>query len=81
MDTPAAGHVAHIVPTDDEAADLLVLQLHVPGLDDESLEGGVVGGGELHSDLPARRHQVGAETEVGWRRVGLRRVVVARRDG
>ena len=38
--------------------DLLVLQFHVSGLDDEPLEGGVVRGGELEADLAPRDHQV-----------------------
>ena len=60
--------------------DLLVLQFHVSGLDDEPLEGGVVRGGELEADLGPRDHQVGAEAEVGWGGSGLCRVVVAGSD-
>ena len=61
--------------------DLLILQLHVPGLNDEALEGGVVRRAELQPDPLPRPHVVRAQSELGRGGRALRRVRMAGCDG
>ena len=56
--------------------DLLILQLHVPGLNDEALEGGVVRGGELEAEQLARRHPATPHPQQPGGGAALRGVVV-----
>ena len=55
---------------------LLVLELRVPGLDDEALEGGVVRGGELEAEQLARLHPATPHPQQPGGGAALRGVVV-----